>query len=378
MNIAGFFADVASAFRDRYLDLTKDMQAHRTPNHFTGTKTTPEASQPPVAAEPVDTYEPSTTTDQPVADSKDKPAESDSENKPVTETPAHTTPVEQKPDGTYYRRSAKLKYKLDLEFNLAAMTQTVERLAEGDVKAVEEFAAAGFGFNAGFDIKGSQTIKTNADVSTDERSKSKSVGKARARSTSQFAAQTKNFAVESFHKEATDVRKSMSEKVKDGHRRTTNKFSLRFRMDNQFSMAFGQKFNVQTKQVAEQAPDAIGQYVETAGQVAEKGSSEMMATFFDAVDSYLGDTEQAVKDKVTAFFDEAAAELGFSGAEVQAARDHLTGTIERFFDRVEVAVSGMESKFVAQPPVEPVAPVEMDPSLYAPAMAQDQYDVAVA
>ena len=54
MNIAGFFADVASAFRDRYLDLTKDMQAHRTPSHFKGAETTPEASQPPVAAEPVE------------------------------------------------------------------------------------------------------------------------------------------------------------------------------------------------------------------------------------------------------------------------------------------------------------------------------------
>ncbi|MBU0983283.1 MAG: hypothetical protein KKA42_05405 [candidate division Zixibacteria bacterium] len=381
MNIAGFFADIANSLRDRYLDLARDMQANRTPSHFTGTKTDA-AAQLPVAAEPVDTYEPSndpkpSTSEKADTGATDKPANTEAQDTEATDAPATTKPVDQNPDGTYYRRSSRMKYKLDLEFNLAAMTQTVERLAEGDVSAVSEFAAAGFGFNVGFDIKGQQSILTN-DADPAEYSKTRDVTMARARNVSKFAAQSRNLAVQSFYKEATDVRRTLSETVRDGHRRTTNKFALRFRMDNKFSMGFADRFNVQTQQVAENAPNAVGQYVESAGQVAEKGSSELMATFFDAVDSYLGDTEQAVLDKVTSFFDQAAAELGFTGDQVAMARDQLTGTIERFFDRVQTAVAGMESKFVSQPQATPEISRSFDPVLDAPATSQDSYDLAVA
>jgi hypothetical protein len=191
-----------------------------------------------------------------------------------------------------------------------------------------------------------------------------------------MAYRSKDFAMESFYNESFKVRRSLDESVQDSHRRTTNRFALRYHLDNGFSMAFAERFNVQTKQVAEQFPDAAKSYVDAAGEVAAKGSEDLMATFFDAVDDYLSQSEDKLMANVTAFFDKAAAELGFSGALVDAARDHLTGTITRFFDRVETALAGVEAKFVTPTPA--ATPTPLATSYLDPSAAQDSYALATA
>ncbi len=141
--------------------------------------------------------------------------------------------------------------------------------------------------------------------------------------------------------------------------------------------------------MAIEMPDATAGFVSSASEVAAKSSSEMMATFFDAVDSYLDDTEQAILEKVTAFFDQAAEELGFSGALVEQARAHLTDTIESFFDRVDTALAGMEIRFVPQveipvPDIEPEVTAPSIPELvpttepYEAATEKDTYTLATA
>jgi hypothetical protein len=138
-----------------------------------------------------------------------------------------------------------------------------------------------------------------------------------------------------------------------------NQFALRYRLDNQFSFGYLQKFNVQTQQVAAQSPDAVEGYANAAGDLALNGSGDLMSTFFDAVDSYLTDSEAALTDKITQFFDQAATELGFSEEQVAAVKDHLTDTISGFFDRVQEAMSKVETAFA--PSVSPVAPEAVVP-----------------
>jgi hypothetical protein len=152
-------------------------------------------------------------------------------------------------------------------------------------------------------------------------------------------------------------------------------------MDTQFSFAHLQRFNVQTEQVAAARPGDVAGYVGSAGQVAEAGSGQMMSAFFGAVDSYLGESEQAILDKVTAFFDAAAEALGFSGAMVEQARTHLTDTISGFFDRVETALAGMEARFVPQveipiPEVIPDLPEIIDPPVADLPQAADLPEMA--
>lgn len=363
MDISGFLAAVTNNMKNRYLSLAQDISRSQTPRYYKNTPTdapTP-AETASVSAAPAETQQPTTDSYEPSGASSattDKTAPStDSQTKP-TDSESGQTPVDKQPDGTYYyKRKAELSYKLDLSFNLSAMMQTVEKLADGDVSSVDQFAAAAFGLNADFGMKGYQKIDTNMTNEADPYKK-RSFSMAKARTTGALAAQTKNFALQSFYSEASKVRRSMKESVHGDHRRAVNKIALRYRLDNQFSMAFADRFNVQTQQVADKAPDSVGDYVNSAGNIAAGGSTDLMSTFFNAVDGYLADSEQGLLDKVTAFFNQAAEELGFSGDMVDMARDQLTGTIQTFFDRVGTALDGIETQFVpqAQVPETPDVP----------------------
>jgi len=254
-------------------------------------------------------------------------------------------------DGTYYFiRQAKLDYNLQLQFNLSALTQTVQQMSEGDVLSVDDFAAAGFGLKADMDFSGREIIQTNMiDSAQNDRTftrttKSQSLDYSRATA---IKYQSRDFNVQSFQREALNVRQS--EKITDvnGHRRTVNKFSLRYVSDDSFSYSFLERFNVQTRDVGGQAPESLSGYLQSAGNVAEKGSEEMMTSFFDIVDNYLDNAETELLENVSAFFDMATKELGFSTELVDVARDNLVNTVEGFFDRVDMAVDGLESRFVS-------------------------------
>lgn len=383
MDISGFFATVANNFRDKYLDLAQQYQSMR-PTTITQPVETPTQVTP---SAPVDEYQPSgevpTDTGEVPTGTGEVPVKSDlpitgeppvaAGEQPVStggttnaDAPTATdredlsVPIDQKPDGTYYyQRQARLDYKLDLRFNLGAMTQTIEKIADGESGSIEQFAAAAFGLEAGFDIRGVQRVRTNM-IDADDPTRRHELTKAKEHHTSEFRAQSRDFKVRSFYDEATRLHRNLNESARGNHRQAVNQFALRYRLDNQFSFSQLQRFNTQTEQVAGEMPDAVGDYAVSAGNVAANGSPDMMATFFDAVDGYLNDSEAAILDKVTAFFDQAAEELGFSGAMVEQARTQLTESIEGFFDRVDQAVAQLEAKFVPEasiPVIEPdIAP----------------------
>jgi len=369
MDIAGFFATIASNYREKYLNLAQRFTPEMPVLTQQPEATTP-VSAPEAPTTPVDEYLP---TADPIPE-KTPNSTTVPENNQTNETNAPTgeIPVEQKPDGTYYyQRQARLDYQLNLQFDLAAITRTVENMAEGDTEAIEEFTAGGFGLHVGFDIKGIQRVRTNV-AELDDPTRRHQLTEAKSRRAGQFAAQSRDFAVKSFFKEASRVHRSLNENASGTHRQTVSRFAARFRLDNQFSFAHLQRFNVQTERVASESPDNVANYVGSAGQVAEGGSGAMMTAFFDAVDAYLDDSEQAILDKVTAFFDAAAEDLGFSGAMVEQARTHLTDTISGFFDRVETAMAGMESRFAPQieTPIPDVVPEPPADELLKPADLQ--------
>lgn len=376
MDFAGFFATIASNYREKYLSLAQQFNPPNMPAPIQQPEPTTPVSAPEAPTTPVDEYLP---TGDPIPE-KTTSSVVTPENNQTNETnaPAGEVPVEQKPDGTYYyQRQARLDYQLNLEFDLAAITRTVESMADGDTEAIEEFAAAGFGLHVGFDIKGMQRVQTNV-AELDDSARRHQLTEAKSRRAGRFAAQSRDFAVKSFFKEASRIHRSFNENASGTHRQAVNRFAARFRLDNQFSFAHLQRFNVQTEQVATQSPDNVANYVGSAGQVAEGGSGAMMTAFFDAVDAYLGESEQAILDKVTAFFDAAAEDLGFSGAMVEQARTHLTETISGFFDRVETAMAGMESRFVPQVGT-PIPDVIPDPPADEPPEPADlQYRQALA
>jgi len=388
MGILGLFAIAARNLRNHYLDLANILPGSDRDSTYDSAKWHPRL----IPQANSDRWEPSlqaqciipngnVPTEQP------KPPEPEAQLQDQAPNPVDYEPkAEVQPDGTYFfRRSARLDYRLDLRFDLHAITQTVQQLSDGDLEALEKFTAANFGLAAAMDFKGKQVVETNmpgvegeAPPPTQVRERSLM----KSRQVQQIAIQSRQFAVRAFHREATDIMKSLKVTEQDGYRRTVNKFAYRFTMDTRLSFAFLERFNIQTQDVAEQMPESLGDYLSSAGNTAEKATPEIIGAFFDAVDAYLDGAEEQIIEKVNQFFDMAAEELGLSGALVDFARDHLLETVESFFNRVDNALADMKSHFVPSDLVQPTLPVgepELLPAEYEnPAVAEERAQVAMA
>jgi hypothetical protein len=269
----------------------------------------------------------------------------------------------------YFQKKSRLDYIMNLRFNLAAFNQAAEKAGEGDTKALDELIAAGFGLSADLKFKGRQEISTNMTDDSAGRnlqSKEESRSSATARMAALVANGDKAYALSAFYKEAESVRRNMKVSEHNGHRQTVSSFAMRYSLDSRFSFAFLQRLNTQTTAVTEKAPDQVGNYLSAAGGLAEQSSPQLMATFFDAVDSYLGDVEKEIAAKAEQFFTLAADEMGLSGEMVDAAKSQLLDRIEGFFNRVEAALDQVETKFVPAPAVSPAAVQPSMPEVAVP------------
>ena len=388
MGILGFFAIAARNLRNHYLGLANIHPGSDRNNTYNRAKWHPRY----IPQVNVDRWEPSLQAQYIIPNSnvpteQPKPPEPEASLQDQAPNPVNCEPKpEIQPESTYFfRRKARLDYQLDLRFDLHAVTQTVQQLSDGDLEALEKFTAANFGLAAAMDFKGKQVVETNmpgveGGALPPTQIKGRSLMK--AHQVRRIAVQSRNFALRAFHHEATHTMKSLKVTEQDGYRRTVNKFAYRFTMDSRLSFAFLERFNVQTQDVAEQIPESLGDYLTSAGNTAEKATPEIIGAFFDAVDAYLDGAEEQIIEKVNQFFDMAAEELGLSDDLVDFARDHLLGTIESFFDRVDNALADLESRFVPSNLVQPTLPVgepELLPAEYEnPAVAEEKAQVAVA
>ncbi len=392
MGIYDLIALAARNIQMRYLNLAGPLSDSSHQSLYTGQ----EPVNRPLTPLPVDQFLPSTPTQLPYLTGTD-PLQTSTPVVPVDETadevpvPADDAlvPVEGEPEASaatyFFRRRAKLNYHLDLGFDMQAFSRTVEQLSEGNVQSVEQFSAAGFGLKAALDIKGKQFIETNLPAPEGALQTKGHIAhrsRMRSRQAMQIGIQGRDFAAQGFHRQSTSMMQSMKETYHNDYRRTVNKFAYRFRMDTSFNFSFLERFNAQTQDVTDQAPESLGNYVTSAGNVAEMGTPGMMAAFFDAVDGYLDRAEEQLVDKVNQFFDMAAEELGMSEAMIDTGREHLLGAIDSFFSQVDEALAGMESQFVTSELVQPTLPVGepiVIPENYQdPAIAPEQTQVAMA
>ncbi len=385
MGISGLFSSFANNLLNHYQQMISDIKSNRTPQHFTQSTTDTMPGKIADANVPLteDSYNqsiiptnPNDIKDVPLAPSNDSVNNTDNNSVPVNsdtfvpsgEEPetGEELPANIQPDGTYnFKSSSQLNYKLDLSFDLAAISRTVRYLSEGDVTQVEQLSAAGFGLSADFALKGHQIVKSsyeNADGSNRMTEHFRGRNMSRMNQASAFLANSRDFKVQSFQREASRIRSSFDVINHNGHSRAINKLSMRYQMDSSFSFANMERFNVQTTKVADQAPESLSDYFSNTGNLAETGSNELMATFFNAVDGYLDQAEENLLEKTVAFFEQAAQELGFSEPMIAMAKDHLVSTIEGFFDRVDSAINNLESMFIPNQ-VEPEVEVVPEPAV---------------
>ena len=193
MGIASFFAAAASSLRDRYWSLAEGIDSNDS------SPLNPRRGFIPSEPRQVttDRYEPSGNS--PVTDNTEATALPATKDQPPAEpTPQDESSPSLRPDGTYYfMRRARLDYRMQLQFDLAAFTRSVQQAADGNAEAVEEFAAAGFGLTAALDFKGREVVQTNmTENSGTEGGTTPTVWQtARGRQAAAFGYQSRNFAV---------------------------------------------------------------------------------------------------------------------------------------------------------------------------------------
>ena len=358
--------------------INKINNRYKTPSFYTP----PQISQVP---EPTtDKYIPSSEA---LAKQPEQPTQNSvtplNNSNPTPETKQADTPQKESPalpinpDGTYqsYSRKSRLDYSLNLQFNLGTFTSSIEKLANGDLQSLEEIAMGGFGLKADMNFQGFQQVRETSDL----ENRSASVAKSKMLSTNglanKFSANSRNFAVNSFYNEASKISRSYHAVDNGTHRMAVNKIGFRYQLDSGFNFTFLNKFNSQTEQMAQQTPDMVNNYLSSAGNLAESGSTEMMSTFFDAVDSYLNQAEIDLIAKANEYFDMAVEELGFSGALVDTAKESFVGSIESFFNRVDNAIETVQDVYIPQ--TENSVP-ELSPEYFNPAEYNQADNIAVA
>lgn len=389
MGINEFFNSIAGNFINRYREMARQsnyLPQIATPIETPPTKSTPPADSVEISPEAQKAADNNSTTqsktNSPVANDENSAISDPDDNK---NAPAGSGATENPTDDDLTDYTKKLKqlsrldYKMDLAFNLSSLTSVIESISEGDTAAVEEFAAANFGLSADLSFRGFQQINARGEFEADKQVANSRSGVS-SRQAAQYSAASKNFKVNSFFNEAMNLRRGMHQSVQNNHYLSVNKFALRYQYDAGMDFSFMNRFNVQTKVVSEMAPESLNNYLTSAGNVAESGTTEMMSAFFDAVDSYLAQAESDLTAKANQFFDLAAEELGFSGDLIGMAKDHLAGSIDSFFDRVNSAVDMLQKQYapaisqppVAEPTVDParvIDPTVVDNEIDSPVMA---------
>ena len=379
MNLLNMFASLAGNYQSRYLALANKFAQPSSG----GIDLKSRAGGQPVSPSNNDAYIP---TSQPVGTEASRPTVSARPNQNSVEndqvrdtyTPSPKDSAAIKSPATYdFTRQARLDYSMTLRFDLSAMMRMTESVAGGDTQQVEQFAAAGFGLTTDLEFDGYQTLRTKGEMAgADQSQNTNSVQKLHVDDLKlrTFATQSRGFQTEGFYRESSQIRRSLHVNVQGQHRLATNKLALRYRLDSGFKFSFLDRFNVQTKQMSGVDSSQVGGFVDSAGAVAEKGSPEMMSAFFDAVDQYLDQSEKSMSAQTSAKFSMAADELGFEGELVDNAHDKLVSTVERFFDRIEIAMDKLEERFVpvntsSAPPNSSSPFFSSNP--FAPAMSQD-------
>jgi len=381
MGIFDFFNSVAENFRNHYITLTNSAALQRE----TGYRIAPDEVDDDAVTAETDTFEPSSSlTTEPAATEVSDPDSAEAtepntvaENEVVpeeTQAPAESDATEQP---YRFRHLTNFNYEVRLEFQLRAIAALAQEIADGETVTTQELAAAGFGLTAAMDFSGTRLQEARgSDILQAEKRNGTDL--VRGRGASAFAVQDRNFALESFSRESLKIKRTLNANSSEHYQRAVNKFSLRFRLDNQFSFAYLTQFNAQTQRIAETEPQTVEHYADTAGEVADKGSVDMMATFFEAVEAYLDQAEEYLLSRAGEFFDLAAEELGLSDQALPS-REHLINSIETFFDQVDDAVALLESRFLAPADVPDALPPQTGVvELYAPAVNDEPQQVAFA
>lgn len=285
------------------------------------------------------------------------------------EPPPESQPDETENDLLLARMKARARLNLNMIFNLAEFTQTVRALVEdaedGEINALT-YSDLAFGLHT--DLKAKAFIKEDYKVVEGEGGP---LPTAHSKQWSRFnrleatLMRSRGFEAAAFYRESLNTSQKLRQTYSHGFLRVARKLSMRYTQDFQLNLRALNLYNNQAQSL-DQTGD-IGVYLGNVEIMADSpdASGDLIGRFFDTVQSYLDGAEDKLIEKIDAFFENLADQMGVDTGFLESARESLVSSVGAFFEKVDQAISSVESHYLVSPEepeqIEPPPDVEPAP-----------------
>ncbi len=341
LNITSFFNQLASQYTARYYSLA----ARFTPLSPTSSATVDSSPESPaisgseqVQAEPTSPENTSTATK--TGEPQDTLELSTPKSAEIQTADPYGQTAPDTQSATYDREFSHLRYSLDLNFDAQALQRSMQQLTTIQTEdgtrvseTLETLSSLNIGLGLNFQVEGLR-VSEQAELTN-------SVGAEKA---GHYQRQAAGNQFENLLKQASRTNQKLPSGNRFGYQLAVNSFALRYSADAQFSFSHFSRFNTQVTALGETDSAAVDSLTSSAGDLAEFASNNLMESFLDSVDAYLGDSEANLLEKIDQFFEIAASELGLSSDAIAQAKEQLSATVENFFDKVESSINALKTQ----------------------------------
>jgi hypothetical protein len=286
------------------------------------------------------------------------------------EAPAESQPNETENDVLLAKIKARAWLNLDMIFNLAEFTQTVAALAEdaedGEINALT-YSDLAIGLHT--DLRAKAFIKEDYRVVEGEGTPLPTAHSKRWSRFNQLEAilmRNRGFEAAAFYQESLNTSQKLRQTYSQGFLRVARKLSMRYTQDFQLNLRALNLYNDQAQSL-DQTGD-IGAYLGNVETLADSPDTygDLIGQFFETVQSYLDGAEDKLIEKIDTFFQNLAAEMGVDTGFLGSARESLVSSVGAFFEKVDQAISSVESRYLSSPEepeqVEPPPDAEQLPN----------------
>lgn len=341
LNITSFFNQLASQYAARYYSLAARFTPLSPPS---SSSVDSSPVSPAISGAEQIQAEPTSSGDNSTAIKTNEPQDTVELSTPKSTDPQTADPVDQTSldtqGATYSREFSHLRYNLDLNFDAQALQRTMQQLTTIQTEngtsvseTLETLSSLNIGLGVNFQVEGFR-VSEQAEL-TD------STGPEKA---GRYQKQAAGNQFDNLLKQASRINQKLPQGNRFGYQLAVNSFALRYNSDAQFSFSHFSRFNTQVTTLGETDSAAVDSLTSSAGDLAGFASNNLMESFLDSVDAYLGSSEADLLEKIDQFFEVASAELGLSSDAIAQVKQQLSATVENFFDKVESSISALKTQ----------------------------------
>ena len=281
------------------------------------------------------------------------------------------SPDEPEPQNQLVKTKSMAQLNLKMAFKMSdfqkIVTEVVDDAQDGELDSIS-YSNLKLGLRADLDARAfiEETYKV-AEGQDEAVSTTNYKEKTRYHSLEASLVKSRGFEAASFYRESLKTNFRIRQTSRDGFLQVSRKLSMRYAQDFGLKMRSLKLFNSQAETL-----DQTGELQSYLGSTealvdSPQASGDLIGQFFDTVGTYLDGAEDKLIEKINSFFDSMASEMGIDSSFLGEAKETLVSNITGFFDRVDEAISSVQSRYLPQPTepeiIEPPQGTEPEPIL---------------